>query len=150
MFEGIRAWFKKFEPKEEVDPYLGRIRNDRYGNWLGCKPFRPLNREVDFLFRCGDEPPDEHAVQFFQQIENEFPRLWTKVGADIFKDLPEWEDGTTMSELFQSLKITDFCFWDLRKTPKEWEMYCTTEKMDSTLFHVNMRELEYFDFSMDT
>lgn len=150
MFEAIRSWFKKFEPKEVVDPYMGQLHSDRNGNWIGKKLFRPLGREIEFLFRTGDDPPDMAAVAFFQLIENEFPSLWAKVGEVIFHDLPEWEDGTTMPELFQSLRVTDICLWNLKSTPKEWEIYCTTKKFDGALIHIYMRDLEYFDFSMDT
>jgi hypothetical protein len=110
----------------------------------------PLGREVDFLFRTGDDPPDPAAVGFFQRVEEEYPRLWSKVGEAIFEGLPVWEDGTTMPELFNSLHVTHICLWNLRTSPKEWELYCITEKFDGALIRVYMQDFEYFDFGMDT
>ena len=84
------------------------------------------------------------------QVENQFSKLWDDVGKQVFADLPPWEDGTTMPELFESLSVTNFCFWNLSSSPREWEIYCTTEKLDGALIHINMRDFEYSDFSMDT
>src|SRR5262245_37851637 len=113
MFETIRNWFTTFEPKEVKVPGLGRLHNDRYGNWLGKKTIQPIAQELELLFRTGSEPPGEKAAQFVREVEDQFPRLWEEVGKQVFADLPTWEDGTTMPELFQSLCITDFCFWNL-------------------------------------
>lgn len=147
-FEFLRSWFRNFKPREVQLERLGVVRNDRHGNWIGTLDFEPLNIEIDFLFRSGDTPPTIDQVNFLCDVEERFHEIWSQLRETLFEDLDDFEDGTTMDQVFDSLEVTALSFWQVDNHPYLWEISCVTP-LDEHAFRIQMRDFENEGFAMD-
>lgn len=147
-FEFLKSLFRTFESKVVHDDFLGSIANDRFGNWSGSKHFGPTNSEVSFSIRTGDNPPTAQQIAFVRDVEMRFPAVWADLRTKLFAELDDFADGTTMEQLFDSLKVESLMFWDLVGEPYHWEISCTTPK-DDHVFGIEMRGFENQGFRMD-
>lgn len=141
--------FKRFQPTTVEDPSFGTLTNDKYGNWNGRVSFAPLQREIDVIVRLTPEtPPTQEHREFLEQITERWPDIHKNLRDTLFEDLDDWEDGTTMEQLFDSLKFDAFSFWDLDARPRNWEIGATTP-LDDHIFGIMMKDFDHEGFRMD-
>ena len=130
------------------DAYLGSLTNDRYGNWLGQLKFGSNNIVLDILLRTGVAPPNSDQVQFVRGVQSRFDDVWRQLRGQVFAGLDSFADGTTMDQLFGSLKVSRISFWQLGSHPFSWEISAETP-LDDHLFGIMMNDFEYTGFRMD-
>jgi hypothetical protein len=142
-------FFKQFHSTTIEDPAFGTLTNDKYGNWSGRIMFDPLKKEIDVIVRLNSEsPPTPAHREFLDQITERWPAIFENLRKTLFEDLEDWEDGTTMKQLFDSLDFNAFSFWDLDARPRSWEIGATTP-LDDHIFGIVMRDFEHEGFRMD-
>ena len=66
----------------------------------------------------------------------------------LFADLDDLADGTTMEQVFDSLKVEAFLFFQLNVRPFEWEISCTTP-LNGHVFGLVMEDFENQGLRMD-
>ena len=131
------------------DPTFGTLTNDKYGNWSGRVSFAPLQSEIDVIVRLTPEsPPTQEHREFLERITERWPEIHKKLRDTLFEDLDDWEDGTTMEQLFDSLDFDAFSFWDLNARPCSWEIGATTP-LDDHIFGIMMKDFDHEGFRMD-
>ena len=148
MFRSLRALFQRFEPQTVHDRYLGALTNDAHGNWNGRFRFSAISSDVDISLRTGDAPPNDTQIQFVRDVETRFPSIWQQMRVSLFADLDDFADGTTMEQVFDSLKVEFLCFSQLNVRPFEWEISCTTP-FNGHIFGLVMQDFENQGFRMD-
>jgi hypothetical protein len=146
----LRRFFQSSTPREVVDPAFGSLSNDKHGNWKGRIRFEPLNQDIDISIRCPhDQAPTEVHRDFFALLATEWPKIHDELRANLFVDLPDWSDGTTMEKLFESLEFRFFNFWDLGSSPRLWEIAATTSIREEWVFNITMLDLTFKVCAMD-
>src|SRR5688572_25748642 len=120
-------FFQRFQAATVEDPVFGRLTNDKRGCWTGRTLFAPLGREIDLVFRLTvTTPPTQEHRDFFGSIVDEWPRIYQSLGETLFEGIDDWEEGTTMEQVFNSLRFEAFEFLDLNTRPRYWEIGATT------------------------
>lgn len=141
--------FKRFQPTTVQDPVLGELTNDKHGNWNGTTLFTPLGKKIDIIVRLTPETPPSHEHRdFFDQIVDRWSDIHERLRGTLFEELDDWEDGTTMEQLFDSLDFAAFSFWDLDARPRNWEISATTP-LDDHIFGIMMKDFDHEGFRMD-
>jgi hypothetical protein len=83
---------------------------------------------------------------FLQRIQNEFENIYKNLKENMFEGIDDFEDGTTMLQIFNSLHFYHFFVWDIES--EVWELSADT-KLDGHIFRIQMKGLEYQGFAMD-
>ena len=141
--------FKRFQPTTVDDPMFGTLTNDKYGNWRGRILFAPLQREIALIVRnTPDNPPTQEHREFLKQVTERWAEIHKNLQETLFEDLDDLVDGTTMDELFDSLRFKAFFFWDLDANSRSWEIEATTP-LDDHIFGIVMKDFDHEGFRMD-
>jgi hypothetical protein len=144
-------WFKKIfkghEPVTVDNPILGSLTNDLYGNWNGTLP-TGLHGPLDFSIRTGDVPPSDEVSEWISETLGELTGLWDSVRPRAFEGLDDFTDGTTMEQLFESMRVEFAYFWDCSPGSESWELSCSTD-LDDHIFSFVFKGKQYQDFRMD-
>ncbi len=148
MFRSFWALFRRFEPQTVHDRYLGTLTSDSHGNWNGRFRFSATASDVDISLHTGDVPPNATQIHFVHDVETRFPAIWQQMRTSLFADLDDLADGTTMEQVFDSLKVEALFFFQLNVRPFEWEISCTTPHNDH-IFGLVMEDFENQGFRMD-
>jgi len=147
-FGFLKSLFTKPEPVVVRDEYLGELRSDATDCWIGSKHFAPAGADVDFTFQTGEAPPTAEDVAFFKEIEARFPDLWKELRGMLLADMDDLPDGTTMEQVFDSLKVEHIFIHGPREKPVRWEISCTTPH-DDHILGIQMSGFENQGFGMD-
>ncbi len=143
----LRKFFKRHEPVTINDTMLGKLVSDPYGNWNGTWATGPHGL-VAFSIRTGDAPPNADESKWVGKTFDELSELWISVRSRAFEGLDDFQDGTTMEQMFDSLRIEYVFFWDLSPGSSSWEISCVTDLADH-IFCFGFEGNQYLDLRLD-
>ncbi len=103
---------------------------------------------IEISFHTDGDPPSITQISFLRELESGFENSWQRLRSEVFEDIGDWPDGTTMDQLFDSLAIIAISFWRMEIEPYEWEIVCSTD-LDDHLFCIQMLGMNFNGLSLD-
>jgi len=140
-----RLFGSNFEPKTINVPGIGTMSNDKHGQWHGVMRISFLDKELDLTINT--EEVSDVELELINRIEENFEKIHQQLKQDLFEDIEDFPDGTTMEQVFESLS---FDFIHIRNpTERKWGLSATSEFDDNHIFDILFTDLELETFLMD-
>lgn len=117
-------------PRVLMDPYFGEIKLDK-DLWIGRIDFPPIQGQVDFGLKGGEEGPTQEQRDLFQRIVGNYGDLREQYRSFFLSNYyGTTRDGATGEELFDSQALQYIELPTITDAPTSWEMAYTTDLED--------------------